>query len=35
VLDLVVEKLPVTGELVALAILIALSIGVPMGSYRL
>jgi len=31
VLDLVVEKLPVTGELAALAILIALSIGVPMG----
>jgi peptide/nickel transport system permease protein len=31
VLDLVVEKLPVTGELAAFAILIALSIGVPMG----
>jgi peptide/nickel transport system permease protein len=29
--DLVVEKLPVTGELALLAILIALSIGVPMG----
>jgi peptide/nickel transport system permease protein len=31
VLDLVVEKLPVSGELAAFAILIALSIGVPMG----
>jgi peptide/nickel transport system permease protein len=31
VLDLVLEKLPVTGELAALAIVIALSIGVPMG----
>ena len=31
VLDLVVEKLPVTGKLAAFAILIALSIGVPMG----
>jgi peptide/nickel transport system permease protein len=31
VLDLVIEKLPVSGELAAFAILIALSIGVPMG----
>jgi peptide/nickel transport system permease protein len=31
VLDLVLEKLPVTGELAALAIVIALVIGVPMG----
>jgi peptide/nickel transport system permease protein len=31
VLALVLEKLPVTGELAALAIVIALSIGVPMG----
>jgi len=29
--DLVLEKLPVTGELAALAIVIALSIGLPMG----
>ncbi len=29
--ELVLEKLPVTGELAALAIIIALSIGVPMG----
>jgi peptide/nickel transport system permease protein len=29
--DLVLEKLPVTGELAALAIIIALSIGLPMG----
>jgi peptide/nickel transport system permease protein len=29
--DLIVEKLPVTGELAALAMLIALAIGVPMG----
>src|SRR5216683_5440186 len=29
--DLVLEKLPVTGELAALAILIALAIGVPAG----
>jgi peptide/nickel transport system permease protein len=31
VLDLVLEKLPVTAELAALAIVIALSIGLPMG----
>ena len=31
VLDLVLEKLPVTGELAALAFVIALSIGVPIG----
>jgi peptide/nickel transport system permease protein len=31
VLDLVLEKLPVTGELAAIAFLIALSIGVPIG----
>lgn len=31
VLDLVLEKLPVTGELAALAFFIALSIGVPIG----
>lgn len=31
VLDLVVEKLPVTGELAFFALLIALAIGVPMG----
>src|SRR5207249_5685128 len=31
VLDLVLEKLPVTGELAALAILIALVIGLPAG----
>src|SRR5260370_31000887 len=31
VLELVLQKLPVTGELAAFAILIALSIGVPMG----
>ncbi|HEX3953320.1 MAG TPA: ABC transporter permease [Stellaceae bacterium] len=31
VLDLVIEKLPVTGELAALAIVIALVIGVPAG----
>jgi peptide/nickel transport system permease protein len=31
VLDLVLEKLPVTGELAALAFLIALSLGVPLG----
>jgi peptide/nickel transport system permease protein len=29
--DLVLEKLPVTGELAALALIIALSIGIPMG----
>lgn len=31
VLDLVLEKLPVTGELAALAFVIALSLGVPLG----
>src|SRR5215471_14766884 len=31
VLDLVLEKLPVTGELAALAFTIALVIGIPMG----
>jgi peptide/nickel transport system permease protein len=31
VLDLVLEKLPVTGELAAIAFVIALSIGVPIG----
>lgn len=31
VLDLVLEKLPVTGELAALAFLLALSLGVPLG----
>ena len=31
VLDLVLEKLPVTGELAALAFLIAVSVGVPLG----
>src|SRR6266446_4711337 len=31
VLELVLEKLPVTGELAALAFVIALSIGIPMG----
>ncbi len=31
VLDLVLEKLPVTGELAAIAFMIALSIGVPIG----
>jgi peptide/nickel transport system permease protein len=31
VLDLIVEKLPVTGELAALALLVSLSIGIPAG----